>query len=264
MGSLTYSRAVLLGVLQGLTEFLPVSSSGHLVLAKELMGLALPGLTLEIMLHVGTALAVVVFLRREIARLITAVLRWDSSSPAFREALMLVVASIPAAFVGVFLGDIIENQMASPRLAAVMLLVTAVILILGPRNLRGTATAPVLGGALLIGLAQAFAVLPGISRSGSTVVAGLRAGLKREAAARFALLLSLPVIFGSAAVDAIGLMRGGVQSLPAGPLLAGVACSFVAGLLAINVLIAAVRRAALSWFGGYCALAGLLALLFLR
>ncbi len=264
MDGLTYGRAAVLGVLQGLTEFLPVSSSGHLVLAKDLLGLTLPGLTLEIMLHVGTALAVAVFMRRDIGRMIAAVLRWDRFDPAFGEAWMLLLASVPAALAGILFGDIVETRLSAPRFAALMLLVTAVILILGPRGARGQERAPAAGPALLIGLFQAVAIVPGISRSGSTVVAGLRAGLTRDGAARFALLLSLPVIFGGAVIDAIGLAGSGVQSLPLGPLAVGMACSFVCGLFAINVLIAAARRAALSWFGLYCAIAGGLVLLLAR
>ena len=274
MGCLTYGRALLLGVLQGLTEFLPVSSSGHLVVARSLLGLDLPGLTFEVLLHLGTALAVVSVLWADVKRLIGAVFGWRRRDPYFRLAWLLVAAGLPAALIGFVLGDLVELYLAQPGSVGAMLLVTAALLFWGQRLARraaaaggnGEASALGLWQAIVVGLAQALAILPGISRSGATVVAGLEAGLGRAAAARFALLLSLPVIFGGAIYDLLSLAGtdGAVKALPLGPLAAGVLAAFLCGLVAVRVLLAAVRRAYLGWFGFYCAAVGLLVLLLAR
>lgn len=277
------TNAVILGVLQGLTEFLPVSSSGHLLLARELLGISLPGLSFEIMLHVGTALAVVVVLRQEIAGILRSLLRWERIRPGFDLAWRIVLASVPAVLAAGFLGSFVQTTLAVPRVAAAMLLVTAAMLMFGTRGIRSPRTAaarrgrrqpahstrsrypvrsdvPTPAAALWIGIAQALAIVPGISRSGSTVVAGLRCGLSRDAAARFSLLLSLPVIFGGAVLDGVSLLREGTLSLAWAPAVAGVAAAFVSGLLAANLLLAVVRRAKLGWFGLYCAAAGIVGL----
>jgi len=283
LNELSVTKAVILGVLQGLTEFLPVSSSGHLLLARELLGISLPGLSFEVMLHVGTALAVVVVLRRDIAGILRSLLRWDRARPGFDLAWRIVLASVPAVLAAGLLGSFIETRLAVPRVAAAMLLVTAAILMFGTLGVRSPRTAaarrgrvssaantrsryplrsdvPAPATALWIGIAQALAIIPGISRSGATVVAGLRCGLSRDAAARFSLLLSLPVIFGGAALDGVGLLREGSMSLAWAPAAAGVAAAFVAGLLAANLLLAVVRRAKLGWFGLYCAAVGIVGL----
>jgi undecaprenyl-diphosphatase len=280
MTGLTYAHAVLLGALQGLTEFLPVSSSGHLLLARELLGVTLPGLSFEIMLHAGTAAAVVVVLRREIISMLKALFTWDRAAPSFVLGWRIVLASVPAVVAASLLGSFIEERLNKPSFAAAMLLVTAAILLLGPRGLRPSASrqvrrrrpdpanparsryplrsdVPSPAAALWIGLAQAVAILPGVSRSASTVVAGLRCGLPRDAASRFSLLLSLPVIFGGALVDLLARAAAGETALPLGPALAGVGTAFVCGLLAANLLLLVVRKARLGWFGVYCALAGL-------
>jgi undecaprenyl-diphosphatase len=283
LSELSVANAVILGVLQGLTEFLPVSSSGHLLLARELLDISLPGLSFEVMLHVGTALAVVVVLRREIASILRSLLRWERARPGFDLAWRIVLASVPAVLAAGLLGSFIQTRLAVPRVAAAMLLVTAAMLMFGTRGIRSPRTAaarrgrrqpapstrsrypvrsdvPAPASALWIGIAQAVAIVPGISRSGSTVVAGLRCGLSRDAAARFSLLLSLPVIFGGAVLDGVGLLREGTMLLAWAPALAGVAAAFVSGLASASLLLAVVRRAKLGWFGLYCAVAGIIGL----
>lgn len=262
---LTYGRAIVLGILQGLTEFLPVSSSGHLVLAQALLGLQLPGLTLEMMLHAATALAIVVFFRADLAGLLKGAMRREQSS--LRLLGLLALASLPAAVVGGVAGEAVGAAMDSARLAAGMLLATAGLLVLGPRMASGTPKTVSMrpSHALWVGLAQAFAILPGISRSGSTIVAGLRCGLERRQAARFSLLLALPVMLGGAAIDLVRLVRQpapqlGAAPVPAGPLVAGMVTAFALGLVAIRLLLVAVQRAKLAWFGLYCAIVALVAL----
>lgn len=279
MSDLTYGHAALLGLLQGLTEFLPISSSGHLVLGRALLRLELPGLSFEILLHAGTALAVILVYRDELGRMVRAVAGWRRHDPDFAQAWLLALATVPAALAGLTLGETALARLASPHLAASMLLVTAAVLWLGPpRPARPDpgagrwTTLAAWRGALAIGLAQAVAILPGVSRSGATVVAGMRAGLPRQEAARFALLLSLPVIVGGVMVDAGALLgaygdaayRGPeAMALPLGPALVGVSVAFVAGLVAIRLLLVALRRAKLGYFALYCAVAGLGALVWL-
>ncbi|MEW6072931.1 MAG: undecaprenyl-diphosphate phosphatase, partial [Planctomycetota bacterium] len=186
----------LLALLQGLTEFLPVSSSGHLVLAQAALGLREPALAIDVALHGGTLLAVLAVYRadlRSIAR--------DALQGRPRELLLLAVGSLPAAGVGIGLRSFVEEAFASPRLAAAGLLATALILGVGEAGRRrraraGTAAAAVPGyaAALAIGTAQAVAILPGVSRSGSTIAAGLLLGLAPPAAARFYFLRSIPAV----------------------------------------------------------------------
>lgn len=268
MDALGYGQAVILGLIQGLTEFLPVSSSGHLVLAQELLGLSLPGLRLEIVLHVGTALAVVVLLRREIA----ALARSPFAGPEARRqrALLwrLVIATAPAAVLGLALGRVVEERMAGPRTAAAFLLVTALILLVAERARPGCGKASELSvsSAVAVGFAQAAAVVPGISRSGSTVGAGLALGLERAEAVRLSLLLAVPVIAGTALADLLDWGAGAhpaAGSLAVGPLIAGLAAAFVSGIAAALMLLAAVRRSKLKWFAAYCVFAGLGSLLLL-
>lgn len=264
MGGLTYARAVILGAIQGLTEFLPVSSSGHLVLAKALLGLEFPGLHLEIMLHIGTALAVCLVFRRDLALLARAVLGVRRFDEHWGLAWRLAVATIPAAAVGLLLSEEIQVRLARPHVAAALLLVTAAVLLISRSLGEGDTQAAAMswGAAILVGSAQALAILPGLSRSGVTVVAALLVGLRRDEAARFSLLLSLPVIAGGALADLAGLSLGGAAAsgLPAGPLLVGVSVSLLFGVFAVRLLLRAVQRGRLGYFAVYCAALGALSL----
>lgn len=268
MDALGYGQAIILGLVQGLTEFLPVSSSGHLILAQELLGVSLPGLRLEIVLHAATALAVVVLLRRDIVALLLS--PFNGRSGRRERALLwrLAVATAPAALAGLTLGRFVERRMAGPRTAAGFLLVTAVVLLAADRvrPRGGHASDLTVRSALFVGMAQAAAIIPGISRSGSTVGAGLAVGLERGEAARLALLLAVPVIAGGAAADLLdwGSTAPAVNgALSFGPLLAGLAAAFGSGLAAAAILLTVVRHSKLTWFAGYCALAGLVSLLLL-
>jgi undecaprenyl-diphosphatase len=266
VAGLTYGRAIILGLVQGLTEFLPVSSSGHLVLARQLVGLSVSGLHLEILLHLGTALAVVVLLWPDWLGLALSLLRGRRGGTGLGLALRLLVATVPAGIVGFLLGRLVAERLAQPRAAAGFLLVTALVLFVADRIKPGsTAAADLpLARAFLVGIAQAVAIIPGISRSGTTVAAGIATGLRRDEAARFSLMLSVPVIAGGVAADLLALgpaatSAGGAQ-LAMGPLLAGLASAFVSGLVAASILLAVVRRARLGWFAVYCAVAGAAAL----
>ncbi len=260
---------ILLGIVQGLTEFLPVSSSGHLVLFEHLLGLREPELLLDTSLHLGTLLAVCLFFRNDLIRMVqgtwTVITREQGPSLGDTRyaslTLMVVIGSIPTALMGVFFKDWIEGLFASVTFAGVMLLFTGAIVGLTrfiPRS-YGTREHVTWLMALAVGTAQGFAIMPGISRSGATIVCALLLGLKRDMAGRFSFLLAIPAIVGAVALqlDAQAFDRIGIL-----PLLTGFTASALVGLLALKVLMGMVRKGHLYYFAPYCWLVGLLIILF--
>lgn len=248
----TLIQAIVMGLVQGLTEFLPVSSSGHLIAVPALLGWNDPfieSLAFSVMLHLATLLALLLYFRADWVRLIPA---WFASlrersigaDPDRRLAWLLVVSTVPAVIVGVLLNDLIEGAFREPRLVAVTLVIGGAILWLADRVGRRTERVDGLsfGGAFGIGAAQALALVPGISRSGISISAGLFAGLDRESAARFSFLMAAPITAGAGAWEARRLVTGeaGVD-VPLGAFLAGMAAAVVAGLVAISVLLRYLR-----------------------
>lgn len=267
--------AILLGILQGLTEFLPISSSGHLVLGQVVLGSpghGEQGILFEVLLHLGTLLAVLIAYRLDLRDLALALLptAWSGMDhPRRRRSLRLlifmVLASIPAGIIGLTLKDRIEGIFNSPDVVAFLLLGTALILFVGDRLKQGQRVAEDAGTgrSLLIGVAQAFAILPGISRSGSTLVAGIAAGLRPVEAARFSFLISIPAVSGAALLEAKELFTGQAGiTMPGSWLVAGFLSSALVGYVSLQWLLIAVRRRSLSWFSAYCAVAGLAFLLY--
>jgi undecaprenyl-diphosphatase len=254
--------AIALGILQGLTEFLPVSSSGHLALVQHFARIDSPGVTFEVLVHFGTALAVIVFFRRRIGSILGAILRLASGRAHDRDearlGLHLLVGTIPAGVVGVLLGSRVEEAFGSPRLVSVSLLATGALLWLTRWLAPGARPRAGFRDAVFIGLAQAVAILPGMSRSGWTVSAGLGLGIKREAAAEFAFLLSVPVILGATAVSLGEAVRSGAP--PGAPAIAGTAAAFLSAIPAIRLLLRAVMAGRLYRFSYYCWFAGVVGL----
>ncbi|MCX7750406.1 MAG: undecaprenyl-diphosphate phosphatase [Candidatus Bipolaricaulota bacterium] len=249
-------RYALLGLVQGLTEFLPVSSSGHLALGGLLLGVESPGLALEAAVHLGTLGAVLLLFRRDLLGLAQGLAR---DPGARRYVLLLALGTLPIALVGLLLGDVLEGAFASPRAVGAGFLGTAALLALGRVATRRTRREAVnAADALVVGLAQGLALLPGISRSGATVAAGLVRGLRPEAAARFSFLLSIPAIGGASALALARAAGDPGLSLPA--LAVAFLCAFGSGLLAIRLFLALLRRGILGPFALYCALLGLAAL----
>ena len=262
-----WEHALLLGVLQGLTEFLPVSSSGHLVLGQSILGLKEPELFFDVLLHVGTLAAVLVFYGKDLWRIargwVSYLVGGDSDEGAARTGWLLILGSVPAGIVGVLLGGLVEQMFASPKLAAFALLVTGGILCLSePGEGAGREEAQMTAkDALIIGVFQAFAIIPGISRSGATIAAALMRGVAREQAARFSFLLSVPAILGAFALkikDLEGPLGGKLLPYAVGALAAA-----VVGAVALGWLIRLVRGGNLARFRYYCWGAGALALLYL-
>lgn len=266
-----YLQSIILGLVQGLTEFLPVSSSGHLAIFKRILGAdaLTTTLTLDILLHVGTLVAVFLVyykdiwaLIREFFCMIADVLRGkpDFKSPYRRFVLMVIIGSIPAGIVGILLKDAISTL---PLLyVGIALFVTAVLLWLSDRTRVGKkdmATAS-LGSALWVGFFQGFAILPGISRSGSTIVGARTAGYTREFAVKFSFILSIPAILGAALLDMKDVIESGSLGVDIGAALAGMAVAAVSGFMAIRWLLKLVQKSKLHYFSYYCTVAGILAI----
>jgi undecaprenyl-diphosphatase len=255
-------QALFLGALQGATEFLPVSSSGHLVLVPWLLNWNPPGLPFDAVVHLGTALAVVVYFWRDwtdIVRALLLSLRQRSlTDPNARLAWLIVMGTIPAALIGFLLADLIEELFARPVAAAGFLLVTAALLVAGERlGHREKELCDVAWpDALLIGLFQALAILPGISRSGATIAAGLGRGLRREPAARFSFLLATPIVLGTGAFSLLDLARAGDLSAQIPALAAGFLAAGIVGYGCITFLLRYLQRRRLYPFAVYCAAAG--------
>lgn len=252
-------QAIILGIVQGATEFIPVSSSGHLVLVPWLLGWNSPGLAFDTMLHWGTLLAVAGYFRRDLVDLVTAAIRGLAARDPFgtyeaRLAWLLAVATIPAAVIGFVFESQFEALFQTPTLVSIFLLVTGLLLWFSEnigRRIRDLSSinAP---DALTIGLAQALAITPGISRSGSTMAVALLRGLDRPAAARFSFLMMVPIVFGAGLVQLKDLLEAGPtadQTLLVG---VGFLASAASGYFCIAFLLDYLRRHSLRLFSFWC------------
>jgi len=251
----TTARAIVLGILQGLGEFLPISSSGHLIVVPWLMGWPDSGLAFDVALHLGTLAAVAFAFWRDWVRLLGAGLRGLAAGrpladPDARLLLYLALASVPGALAGLLLDDWAETAFRSPGLVALMMALMGLVLWAADRRAGrgGEGEVVSLRDAVLVGLAQALAIVPGTSRSGATISMALFLGHRREAAARFSFLLALPITFGAALVKVPDLVHGGTDF---GPVVAGTVAAAVSGLLAIRVLLAYVRTRTYGPFVAY-------------
>ena len=211
-------QAILLGVVQGLTEFLPVSSSGHLLLGQYFLGLDRQrfGLSFDIALHLGTLVAVVAFFWRDLLRMANAFVRSfthgrDLANSDQRLAYLVGVSTIPAALIGFFLEDFFETSVRNPWVVVVNLVLVGLLFIVGEAVGSKSRSAEKLGflGAAAIGVAQAAALVPGVSRSGATIMVGLFLGLRREEAARLSFLMSVPIIAGAGSLELFEVISGG-------------------------------------------------------
>lgn len=256
-------QAILLGIVQGITEFLPVSSSGHLQIAKELLGVEIQeNLTFDVMLHAGTVLSTIVVLWREIWKLLKGLFsRRYNAEQAY--VLKLVVSMVPIGIVGLLFVDQINALLNAPYILAIvgsMLLLTAALLAFAyyakPRQKETIS----FRDAFIIGIAQACAAMPGLSRSGSTIATGLLLGNKKSAVAQFSFLMVLAPIIGQTLLDLLdagGLPATGINT---GVLFAGFTAAFVTGCAACKFMIEIVKRGKLIWFAVYCAAAGILSI----
>lgn len=250
-------QAVILGIVQGMAEFLPISSSGHLVLVPWALGWPEPGLLFDTLVHWGTLLGVLVYFWADLVSLVRAWVRSVASgkfaSPEARLAWLIIIATIPGAAIGYAFEDVFEGLFSSPTSAALFLVITGLVLVAGDifyrKFRRGRTLGP--GDAVLIGLAQAAAIAPGLSRSGLTITAGMARGLTREAAARFSFLLSIPIILGAGLAQVLKSVNS-VDGAGWFPLALGFASAFMSGYIAIHFLLRFVQRHRLWPFAVYC------------
>lgn len=253
---MTLWQAVVLGLVQGLTEFLPVSSDGHLVLVGTLLGVTTPGVFVEVALHVATLGAVLIVFGKRLLAVLAAAVRGDPD--ALRYVGLLALATVPAGLVGVLLKSLVEQTFDSLWFAGGGFLVTGVML-WSTRGRGGERPAPGPGAAVTIGAGQALAILPGVSRSGMTVSLGLWAGLSPQAAAEFSFLLAVPAIAGAAVLE-LRHVQSDLETVGLVPLLLSCAVALTSGIWAIRWLLAMVRRGRLYTFAPYCWAVGLFTL----
>ncbi|MCK5896280.1 MAG: undecaprenyl-diphosphate phosphatase [Cocleimonas sp.] len=255
--------AIILGIIQGLTEFLPVSSSGHLEIAKFILGentLPQDSMLMTVVLHGATALSTIVIFRKDILELLKGIFQFEWNEES-KFALKIIISMVPAAFVGVFFSEEIA-QLFSKNLILVgsMLLVTGVLLLLADKAKR-TEKNVSFKSAIIIGISQAIAILPGISRSGATISTAVLLGIDREKAARFSFLMVVPLILGKMSKDALSGDLA-VSSSSITPLALGFIAAFITGLFACTWMIALVKKSKLSWFAIYCFIVGIATLLY--
>lgn len=250
-------EAVLLGIIQGLTEFLPVSSSGHIELGRAILGVEVTNhVLLAIVVHSGTALSTIAVYRKDIAEILTGMIQRDQE--AWKFAALILVSMIPAAAIGLIFEDQIEAIFGKYIwLIGICLIFTALLLLLADRA-KSTDRPVGYGSSLLIGIAQAIAILPGISRSGATISTAVLLNIDRSKAARFSFLMVLPLILGKMGKD---IISGDFNADPSmtGPLIAAFLGAFISGVFACKAMIHLVRKAQLSWFAIYCFIVGAVA-----
>jgi undecaprenyl-diphosphatase len=271
--NLSYLQALLLGVLQGLTEFLPISSSGHLALVQHFYGFDPESdamILFDLAVHLGTVVAVAVVFWGQFAAffkrfVVECAPSFSGRRVAWRVLGLGVLACVPTVVVGLFFKEQLENAFGSPRFIAMALLVTGSLLWATgklPRPRRGWRRFG-LGRAFLVGCGQAFAILPGISRSGTTIAVGLFTGLRREWAGQFSFFIGIPAICGAAAMHAKDIAEehgaAALKQMLSGPVIAGAVAATIVGIAALLLLLSALRRAKLHYFAYYCWLVGLVA-----
>lgn len=265
---MNWLQALILGLVQGLTEFLPVSSSGHLAIGKEILGVeAADDLVFEVMVHTATVLATIIVFRKQIWKLLCGLFKFKYNDET-DYILKICVSMIPVFVVGVFFKDSVESLFSSLLVVGVALVITALLLYFSDRasEARSAAVVSSRNGiswwqAFVVGLGQACAVVPGLSRSGTTISTGLLCGMKRENVAQFSFLMVLVPILGEAFLDVVGGDMA-ASSVGALPLAVGFLAAFVSGLFACKVMIALVKKAKLKWFALYCAVVGLAVIFF--
>lgn len=259
-------QALILGLIQGLTEFLPVSSSGHLELGKAIFGLELNGadsLTFDVIVHAGTALSTIFVFRKDIANIFKGMMKWEWNAE-WKFAVNILISMVPAAFIGLLFQDQIESLFQNQiLLVGGMLVITGLLLFLADRA-KKTHRAVKPSDAIIIGISQAIAILPGISRSGSTISTSVLLGIDRERAARFSFLMVLPLIIGKSILDVKDIVSGEIDTSGVGDvqLIVGFIAAFIAGLFACKWMISLVKRANLRWFAFYCFAVGIAAALY--
>ena len=256
-------QAIILGIVQGLTEFLPVSSSGHLVMMKELLGVNTePNIVFETVVHAATVLSTITVLWKMILQLFVKLFKWEWNAET-QYICKLLLSTVPVMIIGLFFKELIERLFGEGvLLVGFMLLVTAVLLSLTHFIKHQQRKEIGFGSAFIVGLSQAVAVLPGLSRSGATISTGLLLGLKKEDIAQFSFLMVLIPVLGESFLDLMGgKFSMAASGIPTASLIAGFLAAYVSGLFACKWMIALVKKMNLIWFALYCFIIGIIAII---
>ncbi len=258
-------QSLILGIVQGLTEFLPISSSGHLVLAQHVLGINPPGVTFEVLVHCGTLAAVVVYFRQKLWVLVRGLIdrtQHVAGLPARTYILAVVLGTIPAALLGLLLKDEIEEVFSSPNMAGLFLIVTGILLLTTTLTAKFGRSLTLPKG-IGIGIAQAAALLPGISRSGSTITIGMLLRVRPADAAEFSFILSIPAILGATVLSVKDLLESGIATDQLGIYILGAATATIVGYISLYILFRLIRQGRLWWFALYCLPVGVATLLWI-
>lgn len=244
--------AIILGIVQGITEWFPVSSSGHLVLLQEVFSID-ADLLFDVFLHLGSLFVLIIYFWKDILKILKSIVFFDTKSTDFKLAIYIIVGSIPAAMVGLFFHDLLARLFQNLFAVGIAFMITGVVIFLTKyRNLNASLN---IKSSLLIGIAQAIAIIPGISRSGSTISVGILLGVKKEDIIKFSFLLAIPAIVGANLLEF--RMAPQIELLP---LLWGFIASFIAGYLTLSLLINIIKKGRFHYFSLYCWAIGLIAI----
>ena len=268
---MTIFRAIILGVIQGGTEFLPVSSSGHLVLIPALLGWQTPTLSFTMGLHMGTFFAVLFYYFKDVIKLVKGFLsifkkvRTPEEIFYLRLLVYIIIAAIPAGIMGVIFSKKVEQLFSSPHQVSWLFFLTAFILFLASFDFSKEQTSLrniSLKNSISVGLMQIVSLLPGVSRSGSTIAGGVYSGMKREDAARFSFLLSIPIIFGAGIFELRDMLNASVSGVSNVELLIGFLVAFIVGLLSIKLFFSLIKKTRFYVFAIYCVIISIIGLIF--
>ena len=268
---MTLIEAIVLGLVQGLTEFLPISSSAHLVITQMLFNISFPGFGFEILLHLGSVLAVIIYYRKDLIELIIGFFsyiknRSEENKTNFWFSIYILVATIITGVSGILFEDYISTALKGPTMIAISLTITGIFLIIIERAVRTggrTEKDMTLFDSVIIGIGQSLALIPGLSRSGTTLVVGMFAGLTKETAVRYSFLLSIPVILGSTVLAIKDLLNGELLAVAgAFPLIVAFIVTFISSLLGIVWFINFLKKSKLIYFAIYCFILALFVLSF--
>ena len=250
---MTIFEAVLLGIIQGLTEFLPISSSGHLVIGQKVLGISVAGNVFEIVVHLGTLVSVFIVFWKDIWQLITSL----KSAPTQKYISAIIVGTLPAVIIGFLFRDVISEAFENIKVVAVTLMITGLIL-LTTKFINTKLKDISVGRGLLIGIAQGMAIIPGISRSGMTISLGMYLGIAPDKAAKFSFLLGIPAIFGAGILTGWDLTGSSEPTLALSVLIVGFVSSLLVGWISLKWLLGLIKSGKFHWFGVYCLLIGLI------
>ncbi len=258
---MSFIKVIILAIIQGLTEFLPISSSGHLAIAEHLLNFNPAGVALEVVLHAGTLLTILIYYRKRLIEMATQTVKGDR--PTIIYICMIALASVPAIALYIVAGDKIESFSDNPQLVSGFLCITGIIMLSTLLSKHNTTTKVGPLHAILIGIAQAFALFPGISRSGSTIVIARHLKKPADKAAEFSFFMAIPALAGAVILKLPEIMKGDL-GCSAPELVAGMLVSCLVGLAAIGILMRLIHKGHFWYFGIYCLIIGVAGLLFLK